>query len=132
MSPRALFGILLTLAVICKQRFLDKNEIFQYLQNYKYQDVNQDYFRKPLQGSKNVMKTNYPKTAHIFFTGRSIFSYFLRLNCYNFCTALTKSVKLHFLEIAFELLKTGQNSHSYSNPVRNNGPLIFFKNYVFL
>ena len=42
------------------------------------------------------------------FTRCSIFSYFLHLNCYNFLTALTKSIKLHFLEIAFQPLKTGQ------------------------
>ena len=29
------------------------------------------------------MKKHYPKTAHIFFMGRSIFSYFLRINLYN-------------------------------------------------
>ena len=42
---------------------------------------NQDYFRNPLKASINAMKNNYPKTAHTFFTGRSIFSYFLVLNC---------------------------------------------------
>ena len=73
----------------------------QYLQNYKYQDVNPGHFRNHLQASTNPMKNDYPKTAHTFFTGRSIFSYFLRLNCYNFLTALTKSIELHFLEIAF-------------------------------
>ena len=44
-------------AVICKQTFLHENEIVQYLKKYKYQDVNQDHFRKPFQASKNAMKT---------------------------------------------------------------------------
>ena len=99
MSTWALFKILITSAVIFKQKFLHKNKIVQYLQNYTYQDVNQDHFRKPLQASTNAMKNNYPKIVHTFFTGSSIFSYFLCLNCYNFRTALTKSIKLHFLEI---------------------------------
>ena len=42
---------------------------------------------------------DYSKTAYALFTGRSVLSYFLRLNCYNFRTALTKSTILHFLEI---------------------------------
>ena len=77
----------------------------QYLQNYKYQDVKQGHFKKPLQAPtnamKNDMKNDYPKTAHTFCNGSSIFTYFLRLNWYNFSTALTKSIKLYFLEIAF-------------------------------
>ena len=51
---------------------LHENEIVQYLQSYKYQDVHHGHFRKPLQTSTNFMKNEYPKTAHIFFTGRSI------------------------------------------------------------
>ena len=47
-----------------------------------------------------ALKNNYPKTAYTFLKDRSIFSYFLRLNCYNFRTALTKSNKPHFLKIA--------------------------------
>ena len=31
----------------------------QYLQNYKFEDVNQGHFRKPLHASKNAMKNNY-------------------------------------------------------------------------
>ena len=56
--PRILFGILLTSAVIRKQRFLHENEIVQYLQNYKYQEVDQDHFRKPKQYSTNSMKND--------------------------------------------------------------------------
>ena len=98
MSAWALSEILLTSAVISKQRFLHEGDIVQYLQNHKYQDVNQEHFRKLLQTSTNDMKNDYPKTAHTLFTGRSIFSYFLRLNCYNFLTA--KLIILHFLEIS--------------------------------
>ena len=35
-----------------------------------------------------------------FFTGRSILSYFLRSNCYNFRITLTKWIKLFFFKIA--------------------------------
>ena len=47
MSPWALSEILLTSAVICKQRLQHENESVQYLQNYKYQDGNQGHFRNP-------------------------------------------------------------------------------------
>ena len=96
------------------------------LQNYKYQG-NHCSFSKPPQASTNSMKNDYLKIARTFFTGRSIFSYLSRSTCYNFCTALTKSFKLHFLEIAFYSLKTDQSLHSYSNPVRNNGLWKSFK-----
>ena len=39
MSPRALFEILFTSAIICKQRFFHENEIVQHLKNYKYIDI---------------------------------------------------------------------------------------------
>ena len=39
MSAWTLFELLLTSAVVCKQRFSHENEIVQYLQNYKYQDI---------------------------------------------------------------------------------------------
>ena len=78
MSPWTLFEVLVTSVVICKQRLLHENEIVQYLENFKYQDVNQGHFRKPLQAFINTMRNNYPKKAHTFFTGRSFFSYFLR------------------------------------------------------
>ena len=58
-----LFEILLMSAVICIQRFLLENEIVKYLQGYKYQDVNQSHFGKPLQASTNSMKSDYPATA---------------------------------------------------------------------
>ena len=44
----------------------------------------------------NPMKNNYPKTVRIFFIGRSIFSYFLGLYCYNFRITLTNSINLRF------------------------------------
>ena len=43
-----LFRILLTSAGICKQRLLHGNEIVQYLQNCKRDNVDQDQFRKLL------------------------------------------------------------------------------------
>ena len=49
MLPWILFENLLTSAVACKQRFLHENE------NYKYQDFNKGYFRKPLEASTNSM-----------------------------------------------------------------------------
>ena len=90
--------ILLTSTVICKQTCSHKNEIKQYLQNYKFQNVNQGNFRKPLLTSTNSMKNDHPKTAQTFFTGHSVLSYFLLLNCYKFPIALTKSIKLRFLK----------------------------------
>ena len=71
----------------------------QYFQKYKYQDMNQDHFRKRLQASTNGIKNNCPTTIHTFLTGRSSWSYFLRLNFYNFWIALTGSFKLRFLKI---------------------------------
>ena len=68
-------SILLRSAVICKQRLFHKNEIVQYLQNYKYQDVNGDNFKKQLQTSKKAKKNNYPETAHKFLMCCSIFTY---------------------------------------------------------
>ena len=56
--PRILFGILITSAVIWKVRFLHENEIVQYFQNYKYQEVNQGHFRRPIQDSTNSMKND--------------------------------------------------------------------------
>ena len=75
----ALFEILITSAIICKQRFLHENEIVQLLKNYKYEDVNHGHCRKPLQTSTNSMENDYPKTTHTFSTDHSIFSYFLHL-----------------------------------------------------
>ena len=49
MLPWIFLKISLTLAVIYKQRFLHENEIVQYLQNYKYQNINEGHFRKLLQ-----------------------------------------------------------------------------------
>ena len=105
MLPWILFEILITSVVIHKQRFLHENEIAQYRQNCKYQDVNQSHFRKPIQASTNFMKNNYPTPAYTFLMVCSILSYFLRLNCYNFRIALTKSVKLHFWKFHYSLAK---------------------------
>ena len=49
MLPWIFLKIWLTLAVIYKQWFLHENEIVKYLQNYKYQNINQGHFRKLLQ-----------------------------------------------------------------------------------
>ena len=64
-----------------------------------YHQLLYHHFRKLLQGSASTIKYDYTKKAHAFITGRSVFSYFLRLNCFDFGIALTKSIKLHFLEI---------------------------------
>ena len=55
-SACTLFEILRTSADISNQRLFHENEIVQYLQNYKYQYVNQGHFKKPLQCSTNAMK----------------------------------------------------------------------------
>ena len=44
------------------------------------------------------MKNNYSKTAHTFSRAVQCLATFLPLNCYNFRIALTKSIKLRFLE----------------------------------
>ena len=84
MPPGPIFKILLTPAVICNQRLLQENKIVQCFEKYQNQDVNEDHFKKPLQSSTNVMKNNYPETAHNFFPCCSIFSYFLHSNCSTF------------------------------------------------
>ena len=61
------------------------------------------YQSRPFQKATSFykrQKNSYPKTTHVIFTCRSIFRYFLRLTCFNFRTALTKSVILYVLEIA--------------------------------
>ena len=100
MSRWTLFKVLLTSAVIYKQKIWLENEIVQYLQNYRCKDVHQGNFRKSLDSSTNTMKNDHPNSAHIDFTDRSVCSYIIRLNRYNFCIAFTKSIKLHFLESA--------------------------------
>ena len=80
----------------------------QYPQNYKYQDVNQSHFRKPLQAFTKAVKNYHPEAAHTFLKGCTIFSYFLPLNCYNFGPALTKSIKINFLDIVLSLSKLGK------------------------
>ena len=79
MLPWIFFGISLTSAVICKQRFLHENEIVQYLQNSKYEGVNQGHFRKPLQAStsamKNAMKNDSPYIFHGPFNFKLLFTF---------------------------------------------------------
>ena len=74
-------------------------------QNYKYKDVNNGNFKKPLHASANSMKNDYLKIAHKLFTGRSIFSYLLRLTCHIFRTALTKSITINFQKLHSGLSK---------------------------
>ena len=80
-STWTFFEILLTYAVICRHRLLHENDIVQNFKKCKRPDVNQVHFRRSLKCFTNDMKNNYPKAEYIFFTGRSIFSYFLRSNC---------------------------------------------------
>ena len=46
--PWTVFIILLTSAVICVERVLDRKEIAQYLQNYKRYEVDQGHSKKLL------------------------------------------------------------------------------------
>ena len=46
--PWKVFVILLTSAVICVERVLDRKEIAQYLQNYKRYEVDQGHSKKLL------------------------------------------------------------------------------------
>ena len=86
--------------LFAKKDFYAKSRLCLYLQNYRHRGMNQGHFRTSWQASTNAVKNNCLTTAHTFFKGCSSFGYFLRLNCYNFHTALIKSAKLHFLEIA--------------------------------
>ena len=126
MSLYQLFEFLVTQQF--KQRL--ENDFVQNSQHCKCQDINQSYFRKLLQASTISMKKNFSKTAHTVFTVRSIFIYVLRLNCYHFRIALTKSLKLHFLRIALQHLKTIQDSYSVGIPIRSYSTINIFKNYV--
>ena len=54
--------ILLTSAVISKQRFFHGGEIVQYFQNYKCYGVERNHFKKYLHNCKRLMKKN--KVAH--------------------------------------------------------------------
>ena len=79
MSTLIVFEVLVTSTVVCKLRLLHKNEVVQYLQNYKYQAINRNYFRKHLKASINTLKTTTLRQATHF--------------------SRAKSIKLHFLEI---------------------------------
>ena len=103
MSLSALFEILFMSAVICKQRFLYENETVQYLQNYIYIKT---LIIAILKSRNKILQTSWKtttltKVVHTFLMSRSIFSYFLRLNCYNFHTAWAKPIEQRFLETAF-------------------------------
>ena len=102
--PRTFFSILLMSEVIYKQRLLNENEIVQFLQNCKCYDVDQSHFRKPWKSSAKNIRNKCPKSTRSFFTDRSIFDYFTRLNCYDFRITLTKLVKLYFLILHFQAL----------------------------
>ena len=79
MLPSTLFEIALTLAVICKKRFLHKNEIVQYLPNYSYQDMNQDHFKKgPLSFYKcheKQLPSDSLDISHEHFSFKLLFSF---------------------------------------------------------
>ena len=55
------------LAVVCKQKLLHENKIIQYLQKYKYCNVDQSDFRKPLQNFANTIKNIYFLGLPIYF-----------------------------------------------------------------
>ena len=57
-SPLAYFQIMLMSAVIYKQRLMHEKEIVQLLHNYKFYEVDQSRFRKPLQSSAKNVKNN--------------------------------------------------------------------------
>ena len=125
MSPGIFFNILLTSAVVCKQKFLHENEIVKYPQNYKYQDVNQGHFRKPLQVSTNV-------NGHESFKLLGKFSFYCRFQklvlimnsitrSLNIIAILTKSRdrKQMFLSIELYIRLTYARSHFQSKYFKN-------------
>ena len=96
--PWTLFEISFRSAVFDKQRN-SNSAVFSKLQIPIRQS-------KPFQKALICFSTDttinkYTKTVLAFFTASSI------LKCYNFRTALTKSIKLHFLETVLQPLKTG-------------------------
>ena len=59
-------------AVICKERLLQVNEIMQYSQNYKCYSIDQHHCRKDIYSCTKLMKKNDLKTACITFKGDSV------------------------------------------------------------
>ena len=66
MSPWEFFKIMITSAIICKQRLLHEKQIEQLLHNYKCYDVNQSRFWRLLKSSAKNVKNNYPKRIPSF------------------------------------------------------------------
>ena len=125
MLPWTLFEVLLTPVAICRQRLWLEDEIVQYFQNYKYQDVNQDNFKKPLQVSTNAMRPNNPKKP-IHFHGSSNLQLLFTFKLLQLLHCLYKINRT-----IIQPLKRGQNSYVYGYPLRINSPFKIFKNYVF-
>ena len=93
-------AILLWSALICKQRLFHKNEIVQFFKTTNTKTLIETILKSNYKPLKKPRKTTTLKQP-INFSCCSIFSYFLRLNCYNFRTVLTNQsiyifVKFHF------------------------------------
>ena len=106
------FKIFPYFAVTWKQRVLHENTIMQHLCKYYY-----------YKSYENTTKKNYPIRADIFFTGRSIFSYFQRIIT---LVLFWQNYLNYTFQNRYLASKTGQNSHSCSQPVKNNDLLTLF------
>ena len=78
MPAWTLFEILLTSAVICKQKLLHEKEIVQYLQHKNTNTLIRTILESPYKLLQTPQKTATLEQSTYFFMGRSIFTYFIR------------------------------------------------------
>ena len=109
-----LFLILITSAVICKQRLLYGNGIVQCLQNCKCYSVDQDHFETLFWRPTRFVKRKLLLTFK---------------NCHNFPITLTKLATFFFFKSTAKCLKTVVNAYNF--PVKSNGSLKFWTNLPF-
>ena len=117
--PRwTILEVSLTSAVIYKEKLQWENNIVQSLQNCDCQDSDNVHFTKPLQGSKKVIKNDYPKVTHVFFLSCLMFLLFLTLKLLHVSHFFDKINQTTIFR-----KKTGLNSQAirYSDPLKIHG-----------
>ena len=78
MSAWTLFEILLTSAIVCKQKLLYENEIVQYLQHKNTKTLIRATLESPYKLLQTPQKIATLGQSTYFFMGRLIFTYFIR------------------------------------------------------
>ena len=78
MSAWTLFEILLTSAIVCKQKLLYENEIVQYLQHKNTKTLIRAILESPYKLLQTPQKIATLGQSTYFFMGRLIFTYFIR------------------------------------------------------